>query len=447
MPEIVPMFQPPSIVQDKRRYAAQANLDRSYCHPTSRHQAVATPAGPYWQQLPIRMPYTLPDHLAQPAQFSPLFSSFPTQETEWTMDPVVSTTYIPTLQTHTTQTLAYATEMDYPESSQRTDLSSSPVNSTDYGFQSDVPKSPSKSPDFSDDGHRLYTMDDLDTSASCRSSPVPPIKMEQPDVDGCFVMELSPAQVKAISLSQSMAPPTEITPRAIHATEEMRKMMGRFRIDPFAIHNGENRSVVASWCGEACPLEEEPLIFEFQLDLNSSASRESSKDIHLEVQTGDSDVTTSHCDEYCHNDSILPSNCTSEWNEEQPPPELVTGYYHQLRELHESYLRKCAENTTQNGPIYVAATNSTQFAHHSGQRAEFWSRNGPFNSSARRTYSADSPRCDNAVLPSISATVSRRWGQANEQLVSIGLVTLFPDNNFLIEVQIHEMLCMIVVKF
>ena len=349
MSEVIPMSQHSPAIQDRRRYSALAapHLDRNFFQASNRHQAIAAAANPYWHQLSIRAaPYSLPDHLVHSSQYSPLFGSISTHGSEWSMDSVLPTTYTLPLSVDAAQAIGYATHADYPESSQRTDLSPSPVNTpADYSYQIDVPKSPSKSPDFSDDGRLLYTMNDTEMPASCRSSPLPPIKMEQQDVDGCFVMELSAAQVKAISLSQSMAPPTEVPLRATHATEEMRKMMGRFRIDPFAIHSGENRGIVAPWCSEACPLEEEPLMFEFQLDIgniHSDTQEESSVQADLETQTDDSDPAGTQWDEYCRHELIQPSNCTSEWDEEQPSSEPVSEFYRrQVHEMHQSKALCC----------------------------------------------------------------------------------------------------------
>jgi hypothetical protein len=396
-------------MQDKRRYSTLAapHLDRTCFQVASRHQAIAATTNPYWHQLSIRAaPYSLHDNLVQSSQFSPLFGAFSTHGTEWSVEPVLPTTFATPLSVDAAQSISYATHADYPESSQRTELSSSPVNApVDYSYRSDAPKSPSQSPDFSE-GRRLYTMDDMDAPASCRSSSLPPIKMEQQDVDGCFVMELSAAQVKAISLSQSMAPPTEVPLRATHASAEMRKMMGRFRIDPFAIHSGENRGIVASWCGEACPLEEEPLIFEFQLDIgnvHSDTQEGSSIQADLETQTVDSDAAGTQWDEYCSNELIH-----SEWDEEHRSSEPVAEYYRrQVQEMQESkalcflgfphvtvvpaYLHKCAQGSS----IHLAS-NPSQDLDHTGDRSEFWPRNGSFNAPLRRstTYTADSPACN-----------------------------------------------------
>ena len=122
-----------------------------------------------------------------------------------------------------------------------------------------------------------------DDSESRQTSPVsiptslhPSVKVEPDDPDGCFIMELSSMSPTSLALSvagmnQSLAPPTEVPLRATQASKEMRKMMGVFRLNPFAMHSGEGRGVMpALWCGGG-PLEGEPLIFEFQLDIEDDS--------------------------------------------------------------------------------------------------------------------------------------------------------------------------------
>jgi hypothetical protein len=71
-----------------------------------------------------------------------------------------------------------------------------------------------------------------------------------------------------------MAPPTEVPLRATQASKAMRKMMGVFRLNPFSMHEGGGQAM-SSWIGEdAGPLEEEPQIFEFQLDIGYRESDE-----------------------------------------------------------------------------------------------------------------------------------------------------------------------------
>jgi len=177
----------------------------------------------------------------------------------------------------------------YPESSQRTILtpqySLSPKNN--------LPNSPSLSPDDSSTDSWNNVLDDSSESSRhpsvplapsapiqlsaplVPSSPPSPVKEEPDDNIGRFIMELSAPQVQSTFLSQSLAPPTEVPLRATQAPPEMRSMMGVFRLNPFAMHSGEGRGVVApTWCGEeAHPLDDEPIIFEFQLELEDTIAQ------------------------------------------------------------------------------------------------------------------------------------------------------------------------------
>ncbi|KAG0706942.1 hypothetical protein DFH29DRAFT_899269 [Suillus ampliporus] len=142
-------------------------------------------------------------------------------------------------------------------------------------------------------GATLYTMDDRNshshsqpptvtsTSPSARassrasSSRSPPVKLEQDEVSGadCFVMEFA-TSVPAAQDSTSLAPPTEVPLRATQASKAMRKMMGVFRLNPFSMHEGGGQAM-STWMGEdAGPLDEEPQIFEFQLDVGYRESDE-----------------------------------------------------------------------------------------------------------------------------------------------------------------------------
>lgn len=136
-------------------------------------------------------------------------------------------------------------------------------------------------------GDGLYTIDDPETasnserpvssvatSPSARASSIassvsiPPVKLEPEDsvAADCFVMEFS-ASTPAAQASSSLAPPTEVPLRATQASKAMRKMMGVFRLNPFSMHESAGQPTT-TWTGEeAGPLEEEPQMFEFQLDL------------------------------------------------------------------------------------------------------------------------------------------------------------------------------------
>ncbi|KAJ7649321.1 hypothetical protein B0H17DRAFT_1102274 [Mycena rosella] len=109
------------------------------------------------------------------------------------------------------------------------------------------------------------------TSPESSASPMP-IKEEQPDDDG-FIVDLFSAPQP-----QALAPPTEVPLRATQASPPMRRMMGVFRLNPFAMHAHGGRGVLAPWAGgEARPLEEEPRIFEFQLELAAEEEMDAPK--------------------------------------------------------------------------------------------------------------------------------------------------------------------------
>ncbi|KAF8905244.1 hypothetical protein CPB84DRAFT_1772011 [Gymnopilus junonius] len=138
-------------------------------------------------------------------------------------------------------------------------------------------------------------------STTTSSSSQPSVKVEPTDPDDCFVMELpefSPTSLENESsdalghssnsrrtllsrrnlLSQSLAPRAEVPLRATGASEEMRCMMGVFRLNPFAMHSLSNMDdklgdkeglkELEAYGGDGQPLEEEPLTFEFQLEID-----------------------------------------------------------------------------------------------------------------------------------------------------------------------------------
>lgn len=63
--------------------------------------------------------------------------------------------------------------------------------------------------------------------------------------------------------------PNSVPLRAVNASPEMYAMMGVIRLDPFACVNGvpQNKNVPSLWNGEPRPLDEEPILLEWQVDL------------------------------------------------------------------------------------------------------------------------------------------------------------------------------------
>lgn len=197
----------------------------------------------------------------------------------------------------------------YTEPTQRHIQSTSPqslssgLSSSPFERQSLQHRSPSVASTFKFDdaswGATLYTMDDRSTpshslpptvtsaspsartSSRASSSRSPPVKLEQDDVSSadCFVMEFA-TSVPAAQDSASLAPPTEVPLRATQASKAMRKMMGVFRLNPFSMHEGGGQAM-STWLGEdAGPLDEEPQVFEFQLDVGYRDSDEEELEEH-----------------------------------------------------------------------------------------------------------------------------------------------------------------------
>ncbi|KIY47866.1 hypothetical protein FISHEDRAFT_74208 [Fistulina hepatica ATCC 64428] len=92
------------------------------------------------------------------------------------------------------------------------------------------------------------------------------VKLEPLDDENCFIMEQSSPSVYTTP-PQTYAPPTEV-PLRTQAPPEMRRMMSVFRLNPFATLNGAPCGNTLWQGGEARPLDEEPRMFEFYLQLN-----------------------------------------------------------------------------------------------------------------------------------------------------------------------------------
>ncbi|KAJ7204843.1 hypothetical protein GGX14DRAFT_698748 [Mycena pura] len=104
------------------------------------------------------------------------------------------------------------------------------------------------------------------------AAPAPAVKQELPDDDG-FIMDAA-STFGPLASAFVCAPPTEVPLRATQAGRRMRRMMGVFRLNPFAIQGGRKGTGAAAaadactWAGgEARPLEEPPQLFEFQVVL------------------------------------------------------------------------------------------------------------------------------------------------------------------------------------
>ena len=89
----------------------------------------------------------------------------------------------------------------------------------------------------------------------------------EPEEHGNFILEMS---VDSPTPAPARLLPMTVPLRATNACPRMRQLMDSFRLDPFTVQNGDG--AVRSWKyeddrGGAGPLTEEPLQFEFQLEL------------------------------------------------------------------------------------------------------------------------------------------------------------------------------------
>ncbi|KAJ6557959.1 hypothetical protein B0H19DRAFT_1261530 [Mycena capillaripes] len=195
------------------------------------------------------------------------------RSTQWAPEPSSRTHYIPTPASFVSPWNAVnftsqpeynsrSAPTHYPVSSHRT-VPSPPCILDAISVYTPPFTRPSSRATVSDAYSTPYADPNTTSPESSASSPPPaPVKEEQPDDDG-FIIDLSSAP-----LPHMLAPPTEVPLRATQASARMRRMMGVFRLNPFAMHARGGRGVLAPWAGgEARPLDEEPRIFEFQLEL------------------------------------------------------------------------------------------------------------------------------------------------------------------------------------
>ncbi|KAJ3879508.1 hypothetical protein F5051DRAFT_451494 [Lentinula edodes] len=169
--------------------------------------------------------------------------------------------------------------------------SPSPAISTPYTFSSPfVKKEEPDSPKFIIEP---LLPSSLVTKRSSSSSPEPCSSPTQAELESQLL------------LSQALAPPTEVPLRATQACDDMRQMMRSFRLNPFSIFTSNGKDLksdisdcsdldpVVTWCGEiAKPLDEEPLIFEWQLDdYRSGLEGELPQLIVLDDGEGSLDIT------------------------------------------------------------------------------------------------------------------------------------------------------------
>ncbi|KAA1472414.1 hypothetical protein DENSPDRAFT_180253 [Dentipellis sp. KUC8613] len=207
-------------------------------------------------------------------------SSWQPTSSSWPIDPQYSIYNSIRPEHHSSTNLASSS--DFPESSQRTVLNSSlspsglplPIGSpyaSSHGSHRTIP-SPPTDPRFLQDTS-LYTLDDDSDAtlpaAARKASPFVKVEQEDQRAD-TFVFETSPPAMNTISFT---ATESQVPLRATQASKEMRRMMGVFRLNPFAVQGGNGSLNVP--LEEAKPLAEEGKIFEFQLTRDGLVTPES----------------------------------------------------------------------------------------------------------------------------------------------------------------------------
>ncbi|KAG6377354.1 hypothetical protein JVT61DRAFT_15148 [Boletus reticuloceps] len=263
--------------------------------PCSQNVVSTTPTGPLTPPTitsshPLRRGPTLPDPLPMPSPPSPTRCR-PLGTLLSTLLGPLRPSPTPPLRLLRRPPFTLFHQTDYPQSSSRPLIHHSIASPTASSTRSvhNTLSSMTTNPKYDSHtwGDGLYTIDDPETasnserpassvatSPSARASSIssstsfPPVKVEPEDsvASDCFVMEFS-ASTPAAQASSSLAPPTEVPLRATQASKAMRKMMGVFRLNPFSMHES-GAQPTTTWTGEeAGPLEEEPQMFEFQLDL------------------------------------------------------------------------------------------------------------------------------------------------------------------------------------
>lgn len=342
-------------------------------------------------------------------------------------------------------------------------IPSPPLQFSSRPYKNDLPRSPSLTPDFApnDITDDLCALTDQSDSPRTTSSPPCSVKVEPEEPDGCFIME-HPSFGGAFVMHKC-APPTEVPLRATHASSAMFKMMSVFRLNPFAMHSGKGRGVVSpTWHGgEARPLDEEPIEFVFQVDLEDLDGitsplpniKEKVRFFSPEFQLHRDELKNQDRTDWTEYPSEDISATSVDWEELECPaedhlqPANLTGSYlrHHTR-LHNSvshpYLRKSQHHDqnqtshTQYTNFPVSASNACLDLHRmppsiidGRTRSGLWG--GCFGGAERAGYaprrnnfadpsSSDSPVAEAVDLPSvlaqdhihpsaISMNVSRRW--------------------------------------
>ncbi|KZT64553.1 hypothetical protein DAEQUDRAFT_814908 [Daedalea quercina L-15889] len=209
-----------------------------------------------------------------------------TQRTHWQAQPASSSSYPASIPAHEYSSSSTSQSMSYPSAyaphPQHTSLpdafAPSPSSSSrTYAASTLSHVSASSTPTIpslqrvtwaagSAPASALYIVDPEPDVGEVPEGPYTQVKTEEEDFESGFIFELASDAPPTLPFLDNMP---EVPLRATQASKEMRKLMGAFRLDPFAMHNGVKSAASQSVpIGiEVGPLREPPIMFEWQVEL------------------------------------------------------------------------------------------------------------------------------------------------------------------------------------
>ena len=203
---------------------------------------------PHWQNQPASSPtYASSDYA--PSSSSHTISSYPSTYASPSQQQALTDAY---LSSPASSSRTYA-----PSAPSQTSASSTPT----LPSLARATWAPGTAP-----GTALYVVEAEPEDAPAVGLTYAQVKTEEEDYEGGFIFELASDAPPVLPLLDSMP---EVPLRATQACKAMRKLMGAFRLDPFAMHNGVKSAASQSVpVGiEVGPLRHPPVMFEWQLEL------------------------------------------------------------------------------------------------------------------------------------------------------------------------------------
>ncbi|EPS99530.1 hypothetical protein FOMPIDRAFT_92444 [Fomitopsis schrenkii] len=200
------------------------------------------------------------------------------QRTHWQAQPTASSSYstssyAPSSSSHSMPYPPAYTQSPHHQAVSDAYLSSPSSSSRTYAASAPSQTSASSTPTLPNleraawaPGTALYIVEHDPENVAATGPTYAQVKTEEEDYEGGFIFELASDAPPVLPLLDNMP---QVPLRATHAPKEMRKLMGSFRLDPFAMHNGVKSAASQSVpLGiEVGPLRHPPVMFEWQIEL------------------------------------------------------------------------------------------------------------------------------------------------------------------------------------